>query len=65
MNPTEIYEVCDRLIDSGWKTWEVNRLRFFLASYQQTSLDLPDLTLNIRHLEFLRWLVQTGRLSDE
>ena len=65
MNPTEIFEVCDRLIDSGWKSWEVNRLRFFLIGYQQTRVDLPDPTFDMRRLEFLRYLVQTGRLADE
>ena len=63
MNPIEIYEVRDRLIDSGWTIWEVERLCRFLIRYKQTSMDLPDLALDIRRLEFLRWLVQTGRLS--
>ncbi len=65
MNQTEIYEVCDRLIHAGWKIWEVERLYHFLRRYKQTSMDLPDLALNIRRLEFLRYLVQTGRLSDQ
>ena len=43
---------------------ELERLCHFRDRFQQTSLDLPDLTFDIRHLEFIRWLVQTGKLSD-
>ena len=64
MNQAEMYQVCDRLMDSGWTIWEVERLCHFLSRYKQTSKDLPDLTFDIRHLEFLRYLVQTGKLSD-
>ncbi len=64
MNSTEIYEVCNRLYRAGWKLLEVERLYDFLSKYKQTNMDLPDLTFDIRHLEFLRYLVQTGRLSD-
>jgi len=64
MNPTEFYEACDRLIASGWTVWEIERLNFFRERYKQTSIDLLDLTLDIRHLEFIRWLVQTDKLSD-
>jgi hypothetical protein len=65
MNPTEIYEMCGRLLHSGWKTWEAERLYDFLLRYQQTRLDLPDPTFDMRKLKFLRYLVQTGRLSEE
>ncbi len=65
MNPTEMYEMYSRLLHSGWKEWEAVRLYNFLLRYKQTSLDLPDLALDIRKLGFLRYLVQTGRLSDE
>ena len=65
MNPTELYEMCGRLLDYGWRTWEVERLYDFLLRYKQTRLDLPDLTFDMQKLEFLRYLVQTGRLSDE
>ncbi len=64
MNPTEMYEVCSRLIDFGWKQWEAERLYDFLIRYKKTCLDLPDLAFDIRKLEFLRYLKQTGRLSD-
>jgi hypothetical protein len=64
MNPTEFYQACDRLIASGWTIWEIERLNFFRERYKQTSMDLLDLALDVRHLEFMRWLVQTGKLSD-
>ncbi len=64
MSSTEVYEVCNRLFHEGWKIWEVERLYAFLTRYRQTSMDLPDLTFDIRRLEFLRYLAQTGRLSD-
>lgn len=65
MNPTDIYEVCDRLLHAGWKTWEAQRLSSFLMRYQQTRMDLPDPTFDMRKLEYLRYLVHTGRLSGE
>jgi len=64
MNLAEFYQACDRLIDTGWTIPELERLCHFRDRFQQTSLDLPDLTFDIRHLEFIRWLVQTGKLSD-
>ena len=64
MNTQEFYQVCDRLIDTGWTLPELERLCHFRDSFQQTGLDLPDLNLDIRHLEFIRWLVQTGRIID-
>ncbi len=64
MNTTEVYDVCNRLFHEGWEIWEVERLYDFLTRYRKTSMDLPDLKFDIRHLEFLRYLVQTGRLSD-
>jgi hypothetical protein len=64
MNLTEFYQACDRLRASGWTIPELERLNHFRDSFQQTSKDLPDFTLDIRHLEFVRWLVQTGKLSD-
>ncbi|GEM_PF-5975125 len=64
MNLAEFYQACDRLIETGWKLPELERLCHFRDGYMQTSLDLPDSTLDIRHLEFIRWLVQKGKLSD-
>lgn len=64
MNLAEFYQVCDRLIASGWTMPEIERLNHFRDSFKQTSMDLPDLNLDTLHLEFIRWLVQTGKLSD-
>ncbi len=64
MNLPEFYQACDRLIDTGWTIPELARLCHFRDRFQQTSIDLPDLNLNIRLLEFIRWLVQTGRITD-
>jgi hypothetical protein len=64
MNPTDISGMRNRLLNSGWKTWEAEKLFNFLMRYKQTSMDLPDLTFDMRKLAFLRYLVQTARLSD-
>jgi hypothetical protein len=64
MNLTEFYHACVRLINNGWTIPEIERLCHFRDRFQQTSMDLPDLNLDIRHLEFSRWLVQTGRITD-
>ncbi len=64
MKQTEFYEACDQLIASGWTIWEIERLCRFRDRFQQTSEDLPDFNLDIRRLEFIRWLVQIGKLSE-
>lgn len=64
LNLTQIYRSCVRLLDTGWTVPEIERLSHFRNSFQQTSEDLPDLTLDIRRQEFIRWMVQTGRISD-
>jgi hypothetical protein len=64
MNLTEFYQSCERLLDTGWTIPEIKRLCHFRDRFQQTSKDLLDLNLDIRHLGFIQWLVQTGKLSD-
>ena len=64
LNLGEIYRYCVRLLDTGWTAPEIERLSQFRHNFQQTSEDLPDFNLDIRQLEFIRWLVQTGKLSD-
>jgi hypothetical protein len=64
MNLTEFYQTCERLIDIGWTIPELKRLCHFQDRFEQTSMDLPDLNLDIQHLEFIRWLVQTGKITD-
>jgi hypothetical protein len=52
----------EALLDVGFTLTQVERLDKFRQSYiekeQQQAL------VEQRHLEFLRWLVQTGRLTD-
>ncbi len=62
MDLTEFYQACEQLLQAGWKPAEIERLCRFRDTYVQTPVDQAD--LNIRHLEFIRWLVSTGRLTD-
>jgi hypothetical protein len=64
MNLKEIYRAVSRLLDSGWTIPEIERLSHFRSRFQQTRDDLSDFNLDMRHLEFIRWLVQTGKLLD-
>ena len=64
MNLAEIYWAVTQLLDTGWTIPEIEQLNRFANRFQLTSEDLPDLNLDLRHLEFIRWLVQTGKLSD-
>lgn len=62
MDLTAFYQACEKLFDAGWRPSEIERLCQFRDTYVQTRLDQAD--LDLRHLEFIRWLVLTGRLSD-
>ena len=66
MNLSQMYRAVTRLLDAGLTIPEIERLSQFRKNFQQTSEDLPDTTLHLdlHHLEFIRWLVQTGRISD-
>jgi hypothetical protein len=64
LNLGEIYRNCVRLLDTGCTAPEIERLSQFRHNFQQTSGDLSDLNLDIRQLEFIRWLVENGKLSD-
>jgi hypothetical protein len=64
MNLTDIYRAVTRLLDTGWTIPEIELLSHFRNTFQQTRDDLPDFNLDIRRLEFIRWLFQTGKLSD-
>ena len=66
MNLSEIYQAVTRLLDAGFTIPEIERLSQFRTSFQQSSQDLPDTNLHLdpRRLEFIRWMVQTGRISD-
>ena len=63
MNLAEFYQACDRLIETGWKIAELERLCHFRDSFKQTSLDLPDLNLDIRHWNLSAgWCKQAGSM---
>jgi hypothetical protein len=62
MDITTFYQACEQLLDAGWELTQIERLCQFRDNYVQTRLDQAE--LDIRHLEFIRWLVLTGRLSD-
>ena len=64
MNLKEIYRHVSRLLDAGWTIPEIERLSHFRNRFQQTSEDLKDLNLDFQHMEFIRWLIQTSKLSD-
>ena len=64
MNLKEIYRYVSRLLDAGWTIPEIERLSHFRNRFQQTSEDLKDLNLDFQHMEFIRWLIQTSKLSD-
>lgn len=49
-----------RLMLAGWKLGELDRLFEFLRTHAKTDEDRSE--TETRHLEFLRYLVQTGRL---
>ncbi len=61
MSLSEFFQACVPLINAGWKPSEIERLYRFRESFVQTRMDKAD--LDIRHLEFIRWLVLTGRLA--
>lgn len=62
MNDTTFDQLAEYLLYAGWKRSEIEQLVQFLNNYEQTRMDQAD--LNIRHLEFIRWLVLTGKLVD-
>jgi hypothetical protein len=62
MSETTIDDMCDQLIYVGWKLEELDRLCAFLRSYAPPDEDRSE--AETRQLEFLRYLVQTGRLID-
>ncbi len=63
LNLTEIYRAVTQLLDSGWTLPEIKRLSKFGNRFQQAGEDLVVLTVDIRYLEFIRWLVQADRIT--
>lgn len=59
---TEEQRRYEQLQWTGWSATGIKRLQLFRSTYAQTALDLP--SLDQRRLEFVRWLVLAGKLSD-
>ena len=62
MDSTASKQAWEPLLLAGWKLQEIYCLCRFRDAYAPTPMDQVD--LHMRHLEFIRWLVLTGRLSD-
>ena len=62
LNLAEIFRAVTKLLDSGWTIPEIERLSRFRIRFQHTSEDV--LAVDIRRLEFIRWLVQASRITD-
>lgn len=61
MDSEKVYATLRR---QGFSTREIDRLsklRRVFAKKSELDQEVPD----IRHLEFVRWLVETGRLTDQ
>ena len=64
LNLTEIYRAVVQLLDSGWSLPGIERLTKLRNRFQHTSEDFPALSVDLLHLEFIRWLVQRGRMTE-
>ncbi len=53
----------ERLRRKGFTEREITRLSHLRKTYGQDEMDQA--ALDTRHLEFARWLVATGRLTDQ
>jgi hypothetical protein len=62
MSDTALDAICEQLISAGWNLDEIERIHAFLRAYAPTDEDQSE--DEIKHLGFLRYLVQTGRLVD-
>ena len=61
MDEARVNRICEQLLHAGWRLVEIERLWTFLCSYVQEPMDQAE--LDIRHLEFIRWLVLMGELG--
>lgn len=63
MDAAKVYQITEQLFDTRWKLSELERLWDFLYKYEQTPLDQAE--RDSRHLDFIRWLVSTGKLTGD
>lgn len=64
MNQINHEEELVLLLRLGFSVQEISRLRRLRKAYARKS-ELDQATLDLRHLEFVRWLVETGKLTDQ
>ena len=63
MDHTDHKEVDEVLHDAGFTTLEIARLHQLRRAYDENKSS--HISPDQRRLEFVRWLVTTGRLSDQ
>ncbi len=49
---------------SGFSRYEINRLLCLCRAYADRG-EMDQAALDLRHLQFARWLVETGRLTEQ
>lgn len=64
MNQMNLEQALVMLRNLGFSAQEIDRLIRFRRRYAQKS-EMDQASLDLRHLEFVRWLVQTGKLTDQ
>lgn len=64
MNQMNLEQALVMLRKLGFSAQEIDRLIRFRRRYAQKS-EMDQASLDLRHLEFVRWLVQTGKLTDQ
>ncbi len=62
MNREEIKEDCKSLLEVGFTLAQIERLSTFRRDYLVK--EQQKFSVELHRLEFLRWLVSTGRLLD-
>lgn len=64
MNQMNLEQAVIVLRKLGFSAQEIDRLSRLRRVYAKKS-EMDQATLDLRHLEFVRWLVQTGKLTDQ
>lgn len=63
MKPITYQEAFRVLHPAGFAEKEIDRLYRLRRTYQKSELDQAPLDLH--HLRFIQWLIETGRLTDQ
>lgn len=63
MDPMTYHEAFQLLRRAGTTPAEIDRLYHLRRTYRRSELDQPP--LDTKRLHFVRWLVTTGRLTDQ